>query len=129
MRTARMTVGLSLALGALCGLQSCVALAAGAAGGTAVAYVMGEFEARLEASPQRVVKASQNVLEDMDIKVQSADSTSLDGQVVGKTALDKEVKITVKRVDDRWSKIGIRVGTFGDEEFSRQIYEKIKNEL
>lgn len=129
MRTARQIAGLGLGLGALAGLQSCVALAAGAAGGTAVAYVMGEFEARLEASPQRVVKASQRVLENMDIKIQSADSTSLDGVVVGKTALDKDLKITVKRVDERWSEIGIRVGTFGDEELSRQIYDKIKDEL
>ena len=36
-------------------LPGCVAVAAGAAGGAGVAYVMGEFEARLDATPPAVV--------------------------------------------------------------------------
>ena len=103
-----------------------VAVAAGAAG---AAYVNGDLEATLEASPEKVVHASEAALKEMDVSVQSSDATAIDGRVVGRTALNKKVEITVKRETDRTSKISIRIDTFGDESLSRQIYEKIKAKL
>jgi hypothetical protein len=109
-----------------CGSAGCTLLAAGAVGGATVAYAMGDLEGEVEATPQKVVKRAKAVLDEMEVHVDLVDSTSLDGRVRGKTALDKTIEITVKRLDDLRSKVSIRVGTFGDEAQSRQIFDKIK---
>jgi len=108
---------------------SCVVVAAGAAGAGAVYYAKGEFSSTLEATPAQVVKASESALADMGISVLTSSSSGVDGKVTARTALDKKIAITVERETDQRSKIGIRVDTFGDEELSRQIFEKIKSKL
>jgi hypothetical protein len=61
--------------------------------------------------------------------VLSSSSSSVDGKVSARTALDKKIAITVERESEQRSKIGIRVDAFGDEDLSRQIFEKIKSKL
>ena len=56
-------------------------------------------------------------------------ATEIDGKVTGRTALDKEVVITIKRQTESTSSLSIRVGAFGDEALSQKIYEKIKARL
>ena len=129
MKTIAKTAAILLSVGALSGLPGCLLVAGTAAGVGAAAYVGGDLEGRLEASPQRVVQASETALEEMDIKVISADATGIDGKVIGRTALDKRIEITADRDGDTSSKISIRVDTFGDESLSRQIFEKIKTKL
>jgi len=109
-------------------LSSCVVVAAGA-GAAGAAYVMGSLDGTMAASPEKVVDAAKDVLKDKDIKVVSADASGVDGRVVGKTALEKEINITVKRTEANMSKVSIRVGTFGDQEISREIYAGIQNKL
>jgi len=103
-----------------------VAVAAGAAG---VAYINGDLEATVEASPPKVVEASEAALKGMEIDVTSSEKSGIDGRVVGRSALNKKVEITVKRESDTTSKLSIRIDTFGDEALSRQIYDKIRAEL
>ena len=124
----RVPTTLLLATALLPLLQGCVvvAVAAGAAG---VAYVNGDLEATLEASPPRIVDASVKVLEEMEVEVQSSDKSGIDGRTVGRTALNKKVDIAVKRETDTTSKVVIRIDTFGDESLSRQILEKIRTNL
>jgi len=114
-------VALSLTPGCLV-----VALAAGVAG---VAYVNGDLEAQVDASPQKVVQASVDALKEMDVRILSSDASGIDGRVLGRTALEKKVDVTVKRESDKSSKLSIRVDTFGDETLSRQILDKIKSKL
>jgi len=114
-----------LSLGALTG---CLAVAGTAVVGTA-AYVGGDLEARLETSPQRIVEASQAAFQEMEIRLISADATGIDGQVIGRTALDRKIEIHVERDGETGSKLSIRVDTFGDEALSRQIFEKIRSKL
>jgi len=111
----------------LLGLGSCAAAGKPPAG--AVAYVGGDLEGRLDASPQRVVQASEAAFEEMDIRLISADATGIDGKVIGRTALDKKIEITARRDADTSCKVSIRVDTFGDEALSRQIFEKIRSKL
>jgi hypothetical protein len=118
---------LGFALGALTNLSSCVVGDTGAGAGTA--YSFGHLEGTLPGSPQKVVQASESVLKEQDIPIVSSGATGLDGKVVAKTALDKQIEITVKRHDETSSKISIRVGNFGDLELSRSLYEKIKAKL
>jgi len=103
-----------------------VAVAAGAAG---VAYVDGDLEAELDATPQRVIQASEAALKDMNVPIKSKEATAIDGKLVGRTALEKKVEITVQRETETTSKISIRIDTFGDESLSRQILERIKSKL
>jgi hypothetical protein len=128
MRTIHRISTLALALGALTSLSGCLVAAAGA-GAAGTAYVMGSLDSSLPATPQKVVEATESVLKDTDIRVVSKDATGLDGSVVATTALDTKIQITIKRQDDKNSKISIRVGTFGDRELSEELFEKIKAKL
>ena len=129
MRTFAKTTAVLLTLGALSGFTGCALIAGAAIGAGTAAYVGGDLEGRFEASPQKVVQASETSLKEMDIKVLSANSTEIDGKVVGRTAQDKKIEITIDRDGDAGSKVAIRVDTFGDEALSRQIYDKIQANL
>ncbi len=113
----------------MCALSGClaVAAAAGAAGG--VAYAMGDLEAVVEANPPDVVEATERAFNDLKRVKVSAESSSLDGEVIARTAADKKVTVKVRKQTEKVSKLSIRVGTFGDEAFSRMIYDKIKEHL
>ena len=50
-------------------------------------------------------------------------------KVVSRIVGDKKVEIKLKRTEENYTKLSIRVGTFGDEEQSRVIYDKIKANL
>ncbi len=114
-------------LGAL--LSGCVALAAAGAAGAGVAYLKGELNGTLEASPQEVVDAAQATIEEMGFSVISARASEVDGRVEGRTANDRDITIEVDRQNEGTSDISIRVGTFGDEELSREIYNRIQQRV
>jgi hypothetical protein len=116
-----------LILAALALLPACVA-AAVAAGVAGIAYVNGDLEATLGATPQKVIEASQAVLKEMDVPIVSKDASAIDGKVIGRTS-QRKIEITVQRETDTTSKISIRIDTFGDERLSRQILEKIQAKL
>jgi hypothetical protein len=118
----------ALILASTAALQGCVVVAV-AAGVAGVAYVNGDLEATVEASPPKVVEASEAALKGMEIDVTSSEKSGIDGRVVGRSALNKKVEITVKRETDTTSKLSIRIDTFGDESLSRQIYDRIRAEL
>jgi len=126
-RTTR-TVVLGLVLGAAGTLPACVVASAGPdASGTV--YVLGHLDAKVSGTPQDVVKASEKVFKDQDMHIVSSDATGLDGKVVARTALETRIEVTVERQDDSTSKLSIRVGTFGDQKLSRELFEKIKARL
>jgi hypothetical protein len=122
------TFGLALALGIASSLSSCLVAAAGA-GAAGTAYVMGSLDGTLPASPEQVVQASESVLKEKEMHMVSSEATGVDGKVVARTALDTKVDITIKRQDEKNSKISIRVGTFGDRGLSTEILEKIRAKL
>ena len=128
MRTSKALPLVALILASTPVLSGCVVVAV-AAGAATVAYVNGDLEATVEASPPRVVEASEAALKGMEIDVTSSEKSGIDGRVVGRSALNKKVEITVKRESDTTSKLSIRIDTFGDESLSRQIYDKIRAEL
>jgi hypothetical protein len=128
MRTLDKIVISGLSVLVLSMLPGCLLVAVAAGVGVA-AYVNGDLEATLDGTPQKIVKASDSALKDMDVRDVSGDATSVDGKVIGHTALNKKVEITVKRETDTTSKISIRIDNFGDEALSRQILDKIKSKL
>jgi hypothetical protein len=92
-------------------------------------YSFGQFDGTLTASPQEVVQATEAVLKEQELHILSSDATGLDGKIVARSALDKEIRITVKRQGDKTSIISIHFGSYGDSGASRSLYEKIKAKL
>ncbi|MDJ0802320.1 MAG: DUF3568 family protein [Desulfobacterales bacterium] len=111
-------------------LTGCAALLIGgaAAGATAAGMIYhdGELRADIEAPPPTVIKATERAFRDLIWTKESAQASATDGQATARTATGKEVSVKVTRKTDSISQIGIRVGTFGDENLSRLLYDKIK---
>ncbi len=130
MRWMRNGVFAVLITGLMLQMTGCAALVIGgaAAGATAagIAYRDGELRADLEAPPPTVIKATERAFRDLIWTKESAQASAADGQATARTATGREVSVTVTRKTENTSQIGIRVGTFGDENLSRLLYDKIK---
>lgn len=124
----RLLVALGLGLTAA-GLTGCVAVVAAGAAGTGVAWYSGRLEANLDQNIEAVFAASQKALNQLEFANISNKKSTVDAQLVSRTALDKKVEITLQKVTDRSTKVMIRVGVFGDETLSMSILDKIKAAL
>jgi hypothetical protein len=123
-------VWVALVLGiAAAGLTGCVAVVAAGAAGTGVAWYSGRLEANLDQNLDAVFTASQKALNQLEFANISNKKSSVDAQLVSRTALDKKVEVTLEKVTDRSTKVIIRVGVFGDETLSMSILDKIKAAL
>lgn len=128
MSARRVLVALLLGISAA-GLTGCVAVVAAGAAGTGVAWYSGRLEANMDQNIETVFAASQKALNQLEFANISNKKTSVDAQLVSRTALDKKVEITLQKVTDRSTKVMIRVGVFGDETLSMSILDKIKAAL
>jgi Protein of unknown function (DUF3568) len=115
-------------LGGGCGLLL-VGGAAAAAGVGTYAYVNGELRGTEAAPLDKVWDASQAAMKDMQFPVVTKTKDALEGLLTARTAADKKVQVTLKKLSDSSTEIRIRVGTFGDEAISRMIMDKIKSHL
>jgi hypothetical protein len=119
-----------LVSGAMLQLTGCAALLiGGAAAGAAAAGVMykeGELQADLEAKPPQALQATERAFRDLIWTKESAKSSATDALATARTATGKEVTVTINRQTENVSRIGIRIGTFGDENLSRLLYDKIQ---
>lgn len=127
--TVRSVVVGTLLAGCGLSLTGCLAVAAAAGTGVGVAYTTGDLEVTFDHPPPAVEAAGKGALEDLGITIVSSASTSVDGEVVGRTAQDKKITIRIKALGENSSKSSIRVGAFGDEAVSMSIYEKMKARL
>ncbi|MFQ5964169.1 MAG: DUF3568 family protein [Candidatus Scalinduaceae bacterium] len=113
-------------------LSGCIpVLIVGAAAGSAgVAYVMGDMEVIMEKNPEQIKNASEIAFKDLNILLISARATGIDGKVIGRTARDKRITITIKKESENLSKVSIRIGKLqGDQKLSHNIYESIKKHI
>jgi len=114
---------------AAAGLTGCVAVVAAGAAGTGMAWYSGRLEANLDQNLNAVFAASQKALNQLEFANINHKKSSVDAQLVSRTALDRKVEITLQKVTDRATKVSIRVGIFGDETLSMSILDKIKAAL
>lgn len=105
-----------------------LALGAAAGAGTA-AYVSGDLEADLDATPDQVIEATKKAAEELKLQVEYAHGSGVDGRAKLRTAADKEIFVKVESRSERMSHISIRVGTFGDDSLSNQVLAKIREHL
>jgi len=117
-------------LAGLAGLQGCVAVVGAAAGGAGVAYVMGEAKKIYDAPIERVYNAALTaVKDDLGLIVYESHQTGMKGKIKSRRWDDKAVKIDLKALTERTTRVKIRVGTWGDEEYSGLIFSKIDKRL
>jgi hypothetical protein len=113
-------------------LPGCLLVAAGAAGGAAaggILFYQGELKTSEHATPPEIVAAAKTALENMYIAVVSSTSDELSGEVIGRTSTDERIRIVVQYQAEGISEVGIRVGTWGNEEVSRRILNEIEKGL
>jgi len=110
----------------------CAALLLGgaAAGGAgAVAYVRGELQATLDASLSEACKAVDSAAAALSLRSETATEDGLQSKRLFRMASGKRVTVKLNRVTDHTTAIGIRVGTFGDQAASQQLWTEIQKRL
>ena len=108
-------------------LTGCAVLFVGAAAGSVAGalYYKGELTADVDATPQAVIAATEKAFSDLIWAKETASASATDGQATAHTATGKEVKVTVVTKTPEVSTLAIRIGTFGDENLSRLLYDRI----
>lgn len=124
----RVLAGLIFA-GTLVLQTGCVAVVAAGAAGTGVAWHSGRLETTLNHDLDAVYSAAQKAVGKLEFARVSEKKSGVDAELIARTARDKKVTITLKRVDDTITRLGIRVGVFGDEALSLTLLEEIKARL
>jgi len=110
----------------------CVVAAVGvgaAAGAGTIAYLKGELKALEDANIDRVWRATEGAVNELNFIVTNKVKDAVSAKLDALTADNKNVHITLKRKTDSLTEITIRIGTFGNEELSRLILEKIQKRL
>lgn len=114
------------------GAGGCTALwlAGGAAAGAGTAaYVHGDLDKILQADYSEVWDASQDALEELNIKITEKEEKTNQGVIKGRMADDKSVSIRITPQTKGNTKLSIRVGVVGNEEESRKILDAIEARL
>ena len=123
-RMAVMVIGL---VGVMTIGTGCVAVVAGAAAGAGgYAYVKGEVQAEESVSVAEALDASKKALASLGFRVTSASKDALEGKVEASGAEGRIVNVKIVRADSGKTKIGVRVGTFGDRDQAAVILDTIR---
>lgn len=109
--------------------SGCAAVVVGAGVGTGVAWYKGKLEETVSASVPHVHQAVKAGLRDLNIAITEDRHDTLTAEVRGELADGKKVSIDAKSVGSSTTKLTIRVGTFGDKDFSLRIRDAIKKHL
>lgn len=111
-------------------LTGCIAVAAGAGAAAGYSYVEGNAEGFVQAEPEQVAAAAQSAFLELGVEEKAFKHDEDDGSYVVAGKGPKEpVRVTVKPAGENASRLWVRVGRFGDEEFSRTVYERIRARL
>lgn len=94
-----------------------------------VRKVTGTQEVFYQASPDRVVAATEAAMKALDLTVIHAVHSKIDGKIVGRTAQDKQITIRVEREGDEMSRVAIKVGYIGDKAIGHAIIAETKKRL
>lgn len=107
----------------------CAALLIGggaAAGVGTVAYVKGELKSTQEVPLDAVWKGTLAAIEELEFVTTKHEKDALSATLTARGAEDKKITIKLKRISETLTQLRIRVGTFGDENLSHLILDKIK---
>lgn len=106
-----------------------IGLGAGA-GIAGTAYVDGKLTSTVDATPEQIKPATETAFKTLNIKLVSSTANSLEAEVKGKSPEEnKDVTVSADLNKEGKSKVGIRVGTFGNQELSEKIFTEISKHL
>ena len=97
--------------------------------GSVVAWIQGTLEVNLGADYEKVYRATQGALKDLQFTPVSDKKDALNAELVARTALDKKVEITLTKAGERVTKVEIHIGVVGDQDMSQLVLERIKRGL
>ena len=97
-----------------------------AAGAGTILYIKGELQSNEDVSLGTAWIATQAAIKDMEFVTGTTEKGDVSAKLIAYTADNKKIQINLKTKPETLTEIGIRVGTFGDESFSRLILEKIR---
>ena len=127
MKLGKMIMMAVLLMGAAVGGTGCVAVVAGAAAGAGgYAYVKGEARSEEAVSVAEAFDASKKALASLGFRVTSATKDALEGKVEATGAEGRIVQVKCERVESGQTRIGVRVGTFGDRDQAAVILDAIR---
>ena len=129
-RTKLLMFGLMAALLVLTNGCFLFVVGAAAGGGAAgYAWVNGEVKTTEASSLNQTWDASLAAMKDLEFNVTDKSKDALSGNVTAQTADNKTIKINLKYISNTSTELRIRVDTFGDENLSRIILNKINSHL
>lgn len=106
-----------------------VGLAGLAAGGVgAYYYLEGDLEADIDEDIEDVYHASLDALDDEGWDVEDKDLDDDEAEIIAEKD-DEKVTLKLEEKDDDETHLTIRVGTFGDEDESKEILDAIEDKL
>ena len=127
----------SLLLLAVCLANSgCLVAAAGAAAGAgAYAYYQGEVDEVYPAEFGQAYQTTKKALTDRGLPIRYEHHQGMTGTIESSIEDGSKVIITIEEkprilaTDGHQTEIGIRVGTFGDNKFSKEMHQSIRGAL
>lgn len=115
-----------LALGA----TGCAAAAAGAVVGVGTySYLRGDMTTTFAAPIDDVWQATVQATRELGLVVKEQERDGLNGRLVASQVKGGDIKISLERRGDNVTAVSVRVGTFGDENMSRFVLDKIRENL
>ncbi len=94
-------------------------------------FAFGEFVAALPGDPEVISVVTQKAFDSLGIVKESARASKLDAEIVGHTAKDSKVRVSVRHKDMAHSTVSILIGVYGvgDRPLSERLMNEIKKEL
>jgi hypothetical protein len=121
---------LSAAVAASTALSGCLAAAAGAVVGFGIyAFERGELWAFVPASLDDTYQATLTTFEELGMPLQEWSGDASGAQVRASQVRGSDVVVDLTRESSRATRVGIRVGSFGDERMARCILRRINEHL
>jgi hypothetical protein len=108
-------------------------LAAAGAGALAAAgtyaYERGNLHTTIDAPIEDVYRATTAALEQMQLPVTDSAQDAFGARLTATQTQGGDVKIEMARESDKTTRVSVRVGTFGDEQKSRVILQRIREAM
>ena len=97
----------------------------GAAGVGGYQYARGELARTYPVKMRKASRVSVVALRSLDLKVLDANADGLGGKIEAQRADGMKIWILMRSEETGVTKIGVRVGVFGNKKFAERIHERI----
>ena len=107
----------------------CGFLIGAAAAGAAYAYVRGEGKQAFPVPLQTARDAVLGALSDLSLPVLHSDQDATSAKIKSDAGSGRDIVIVLTREGEKVTMISVRVGVFGDANYTRMIFDRIEDRL